>query len=504
VQAREQIPSVRPLLGLSVIATLAVVVLPVLVVSGVLALLDSDPHMFVNALVGVCLSLLVTTTGSKLWSRRPQSAAIGFSDLMVWQWMRRRRAERTLEEGARLLGLDRSGQPASEIRIAPDEQLRVLKDLTAALESKDPYTLGHSRRVERFCYQTAAVLGLQENDIEDVRKAAALHDVGKICVPDRILRKAGPLSSEEQEMVRAHAVVGAWMVASVGNADVVSAVRHHHEHWNGAGYPDGLSATQIPLFARVIAVADAYDAITSTRPYRAGSGRDAAVAELRAKAHTQFDPDVVEAFIAALPARLAVTAGLLVFLADPAKLFREIVAWFRRFGAGSVGPAVGAAGAAVMITTSAFVPQQAPNLAPPRVNSTVSQASGGSIDQSARDSEPWRETSLRDRDRRRVVTARAPAEDVVAARAPAGDVVAETADSVNLEHSTPSGPHTPPPDGAGSERGPDQDPPPEPSVDEPKDPPVQSHGDPQPARGQDCSGHAAGHSRGGGIPRHCG
>jgi HD superfamily phosphohydrolase YqeK len=499
VQAREQNPSVRPLLGLSVVATLAVVVLPVVIVSRVLALLDPDPHTFVTALVGVCLSVLVTTTGSKLWSRWPQSAAIGFSDLMVWQWMRRRRAERTIEESARLLGLDRSEKPASEIRITPDEQLRVLKDLTAALESKDPYTLGHSRRVERLCYWTATVLGLQENDIENVRKAAALHDVGKVCVPDRILRKEGPLSSEEQEMIRAHAVVGEWMVASVGNADVISAVRHHHEHWNGAGYPDGLAATEIPLFARVIAVADAYDAITSTRPYRAGSGRDAAVVELRAKAHTQFDPDVVEAFIAALPTRLAVTAGLLVFLADPAKLFREIIAWFHRFGAGSITPAVGAAGAAVMITTSAFVPQHAPKLAPPSGHSTVTQASVGSIDQSARDSDPGRENTRRDRDRRRVVATQAPAEDVVA----------ETVDSVNLEQSNPSGSHTPPPDGAGPERDPDQEPPPEPSVDETpspgsKDPPVQSHGDPQPARGQDCSGHAEGHSRGGGIPRHCG
>jgi hypothetical protein len=344
-----------------------------------------------------------------------------------------------------------------------------------------------------------------------VRKAAALHDVGKICVPDCILRKEGPLSSEEQEMIRAHAVVGAWMVASVGNTDVISAVRHHHEHWNGAGYPDGLSATDIPLFARVIAVADAYDAITSTRPYRAGSSRDEAVAELRAMAQTQFDPDVVEAFVAALPTRLAVTAGLVVFLADPAKLFREIVAWFHRLGAGSITPAVGAAGAAVMITTSAFVPSHAPNLAPPRVHSTAEQASGGSIDQSSRFWDPGRQASggsidqsarfwdpgrqitRRHRDRRRVVTAQAPTQNVVAA----------PADSVDLEHSASSGSDTPPPDGAGSERGPDQEPAPEPSVDESEDLPAQAHGDPQPARGQDCSGHAAGHSRGGGIPRHC-
>jgi putative nucleotidyltransferase with HDIG domain len=491
MQSREAYPSVRPLLGLSLFATLAVVALPAVIVSGLLALLDPDPHMFISALVGVCLSVLVTVTGSKLWCRRPQSAAIGFSDLMLWQWMRRRRAERTLEEGARLLGLDRSGQPSGEIRIAPDEQLRVLKELTAALESKDPYTLGHSRRVERHCYRTAAVLGFQEDDIEVVRKAAALHDVGKICVPDRILRKEGPLSPEELQMIEEHAVVGASMVSSIGNADIISAVRHHHEHWNGAGYPNGLVATDIPLFARVIAVADAYDAITSTRPYRAGSGRDEAVEELRANAYTQFDPDVVEAFIAALPTRLAVTVALLPLLTDPAKLFRQLLGWLRRLGAETITPAVGAAGAAVMISSSAFFPHLAPNLITPRVQSTETQASGGSIDQSAPDSDAGSASTKRDRDPHRVVAAHAEG------------VVAQRVDSVKLEHSAPARSHTPP-DPARSERGKAREPAPEPTVDNSDSHPVQPLGDPEPGRGQDCSGHSAGHAQGDGIPLHCG
>src|SRR5918996_164071 len=390
MQAREPYAGVRPLLRLALVATFAVVVLPVVVVSGLLALMDPNPHTYVGALVGVCVSILVTITGWKLWSRRPQSAALGFSDLMLWQWDRRRRAERTLEEGARLLGLDRSGHPAGEIRIAPDEQLRVLKDLTAALETKDPYTLGHSRRVERHCYLTAAVLGLPANDMENVRKAAALHDVGKIAVPDRILRKEGRLSPEEEQLIQEHAVVGALMVSSIGNADVISAVRHHHEHWNGTGYPDGLVASEIPLLARVIAVADAYDAITSTRPYRAGSSREEAIKELRANADIQFDRDVVEAFVAALPARLAVTAGILALLADPAKVFRELVWWFRRLGAGSITPAVGAAGAAVMITTSAFVPHHGPSGITPQTDSVSTQTLAGLSDHTAHDSDSGR------------------------------------------------------------------------------------------------------------------
>jgi putative nucleotidyltransferase with HDIG domain len=499
MQAREPYAGVRRLLGLAMVATLAVVVLPVVVVSGLLALMNPNPHTLVGALVGVSVSILVTITGAKLWSRRPQSAAIAFSDLMLWQWVRRWRAERKLEEGARLLGLDRSWQPAGEIRIAPDEQLRVLKDLTAALETKDPYTLGHSRRVERYCYLTAAVLGLQANDIENVRKAAALHDIGKICVPDRILRKGGRLSPEEQQMIQEHAVVGALMVSSVGNADVIAAVRHHHEHWNGTGYPDGLVASDIPLFARIIAVADAYDAIRSTRPYRAGSSRQEAVEELRANANIQFDRDVVEAFIAALPTRLAVTAGLLALFADPTKLFRGLVGWFRRLGAGSITPAVGAAGAAVMITTSAFVPNHAPSGMTPQRQSASTQTIAGSNDRLADDSDSARGSKKRNRDRHRVVAARARSEDVVA-----GNV-----DPVESGESAQIGPQTTAPDEGGSEQGQDQEPAPEPPapeppVEEPKEDPVQPKGDPQPDKGQDCSGHSAGHSQGGGISRHCG
>jgi putative nucleotidyltransferase with HDIG domain len=302
--------------------------------------------------------------GGTLWLRNSESADIGFSDLMLWRWNQRRRAEESLLHGARLLGLDRSGQPIDEVRISPEQQLQVLKDLTTALESKDPYTHGHSQRVERHTYRTAAAMGISAHDLDDLRKAAALHDVGKIRVPDRVLRKAGPLTVEERMIVEEHSVVGAWMVSSVGNADVISAVRHHHEKWDGTGYPDGLEGSDIPLFARVIAVADAYDAITSTRPYRAGSGRDDAILALKAGSGTQFDPEIVDEFVAALPSRIPVAAGLFLLLGGPSRLLREIGVWFRRIGAGSLTPAAGAAGAAIVLGASVFTPSVVSPAAP--------------------------------------------------------------------------------------------------------------------------------------------
>jgi putative nucleotidyltransferase with HDIG domain len=364
VARRDHFISVRPYLPHAVAATAAVVVVPLAIVGGLLSVLNPDPPLLISAALGVVLALVMMVIGGALWLRRSESADIGFSDLMLWRWNRRRRAEDSLSHGARLLGLDRSGQPIDEVRISPEQQLQVLKDLTTALESKDPYTHGHSQRVERHTYRTAAAMGISEHDLDDLRKAAALHDVGKIRVPDRVLRKAGPLTDDERMIVEEHSVVGAWMVSSVGNADVIAAVRHHHEKWDGTGYPDGLEGSDIPLFARVIAVADAYDAITSTRPYRAGSGREDAILALKAGSGTQFDPEIVDEFIAALPSRIPVAAGLFLLLGGPSRLLREMAVWFRRLGAGSLTPAVGATGAAIVLGASIFTPSVVSPAAP--------------------------------------------------------------------------------------------------------------------------------------------
>ncbi|MDP9225345.1 MAG: HD-GYP domain-containing protein, partial [Actinomycetota bacterium] len=340
----------------ALVATAAVIVLPVFLVSILVLVMDPNPPLFVSTFVAIVVGMLTVAAGSALWLRTPDSAEVSFGDLMIWGWLRRKRAEDLLAEGTRLLGLDRSGRPQMQQRVSREQQLSILRELTSALESKDPYTHGHSRRVERHVYRTAMAMGLPSQDIEDLRKAAALHDVGKIRVPDRILRKPEALTAEERAVLEDHVIVGAWMVSSAGNADVVSGVRHHHEEWDGSGYPDRLANTDIPLFSRVIAVADTFDAITSTRPYRAGAGHDRAIQILRAEAGRQFDPNVVDAFIKTLPAPVPVTAGLLAFLTGPRLLSSKAAVLLKRAGAGALAPAAGATGAVILAGAASFTP----------------------------------------------------------------------------------------------------------------------------------------------------
>ncbi|HKZ05657.1 MAG TPA: HD domain-containing phosphohydrolase, partial [Methylomirabilota bacterium] len=145
-----------------------------------------------------------------------------------------------------------------------------LLGLANALEAKDPYTRGHSERVGALSRELAAALGLPAADVECVTHAGLLHDIGKIGVPESLLRKRGTLTGEEWAVMRQHPVIGARIVAPfeffAGGAMVI---RHHHERWDGSGYPDGLAGGAIPLGARVVAVADVLDALTSDRPYRA-------------------------------------------------------------------------------------------------------------------------------------------------------------------------------------------------------------------------------------------
>lgn len=352
MRQREHFVNVSPYLPHALAATTAVVIVPTLLLFALMTL-PSDPSLLIASGLSFLVAIGAATVGTILWNRRPESADIAFGELMIWGWLQRKRADRRLDEGARLLGLDRKGQPTEAVRIPRRDQLAVLHDLNAALESKDPYTHGHSQRVARHTYRTAVAMGLSIHDIEDLRLAALLHDVGKIRIPDRILRKPDVLTPEERTVVEEHTVVGSWMVSTVGSADVVASVRHHHERWDGLGYPDGLARADIPLFARIISVADAYDAITSTRPYRPSAGREEAVSALKSNAGTQFDPLVVDAFVEALPLRLPV-AGALVLLAGPGDLIRRLAVWFKRLGAGNLAPAAATLSAAVLL--GGFVP----------------------------------------------------------------------------------------------------------------------------------------------------
>ncbi|GGQ25060.1 putative nucleotidyltransferase with HDIG domain [Actinomadura coerulea] len=180
-------------------------------------------------------------------------------------------------------------------------QSATLAALCQAVETKDPFTRGHCGRVSRAAVMIARQLGMRPARVEALRSTGMLHDVGKIGVPTRILTKDGPLTDEEYAAVQLHPMRGLEIVREIGFLDeALAGIMHHHERMDGGGYPLGLAGDEIPEFARVIGVADAFDVMTSTRPYRKARPIEAAVRELRRCSGSQFDPVMVEAFLRAL------------------------------------------------------------------------------------------------------------------------------------------------------------------------------------------------------------
>jgi HD-GYP domain-containing protein (c-di-GMP phosphodiesterase class II) len=176
--------------------------------------------------------------------------------------------------------------------------LNTVRALSSALDARDQYTGTHADSVTRMVDATGQSLGMSATELQALSYAAQFHDIGKIGVSDSILNKPGKLTPAEWETMKRHPVIGAEILAPLEfMAPALPIVRHEHEHWDGSGYPDGLSGEEIPLGARVILVCDAYDAMTTDRPYRAALPRDEAISRLRAGAGGQFDPRVVEVFL---------------------------------------------------------------------------------------------------------------------------------------------------------------------------------------------------------------
>ncbi|RMG02473.1 MAG: HD domain-containing protein, partial [Nitrospirae bacterium] len=160
------------------------------------------------------------------------------------------------------------------------------------------YTGGHTERVKRYSLLVGERMGLSTEETEALQLAAVLHDVGKIGVRDAILLKGGKLDAEEYKLMSMHAEFGAKVLERVENLnEVIAGIRHHHERFEGGGYPDGLKGEEIPLIARIISVTDTFDAMTTTRPYREALSPDEAVRELHREAGRQFDPEVVKVFV---------------------------------------------------------------------------------------------------------------------------------------------------------------------------------------------------------------
>ena len=307
----------------AVIATTFVVVLPavlvsLLVPSGSLALLA------LSLLLGVALSLAAASVGGAIWSRLPGSQDRVFADLMLWGWLRRSIAERRLAQAEKLLGTDPQGA-----------SLEALIDLSELLEARDARTYGHSQRVTRHAERIATAMGLPAAEVAKVRTAAALHDIGKLHTPRTILNKPGRLTDSEFALIKRHPVDGAVMTSGIGDPEISAMIRHHHERLDGRGYPDGLSGEDIPVGARIISVADTFDAITSNRTYRRAAHHKRALDVLAAEAGKQLDGDAVAAFRGYYRGHRTVALSALVASAP-----QRLLTWL-----GGASPVIGAGAA---------------------------------------------------------------------------------------------------------------------------------------------------------------
>jgi HD-GYP domain-containing protein (c-di-GMP phosphodiesterase class II) len=202
--------------------------------------------------------------------------------------------EHTLTSAGRRASLEREANLSSALSLA------------AKLDGQDPYTTKHSQTVGELCKQTVRELGMTEGHAQRVQLAGVLHDIGKVAVPEAIVRKPGPLNDEEWAQMRRHPELGARILSGPGLEDLRGWVLAHHERPDGRGYPKGLSAVDIPLEASVLAVCDAYEAMTSDRIYGPAIGAQAASEELRRCAGTQFEPAVVDALLSAVAAAGAI------------------------------------------------------------------------------------------------------------------------------------------------------------------------------------------------------
>ncbi len=200
---------------------------------------------------------------------------------------------------------DAVGQAIEQLKKAAHENnllfINSVRMLAAAIDAKDPYTRGHSERVARYSIGIGKNVGLSDKEMRNLRISALLHDVGKIGIDDRILRKPGALNDDEFEVMKQHPAKGAAIMSGVAQLiDIIPGMKYHHEKWSGGGYPDNLEGEQIPMQARIVAIADTFDAMTTNRPYQKAMELAYVVEKIKSFAGTRFDPRVVDAFVQAV------------------------------------------------------------------------------------------------------------------------------------------------------------------------------------------------------------
>ncbi len=237
--------------------------------------------------------------------RRELWTAIGAVFLLLWALLvvLARSASSTLRRQTNTLR-ERSVALSDSYRRLEESSLEAIETLNATVEAKDPYTAGHSLRVQRISLSIGKEAGLTIKELDALRYGGLFHDIGKIAIPDALLTKPGRLTDEEFELMKRHSAEGARIVGKFSRlSDSVPIIRHHHERWDGRGYPDGLAAEEIPLAAAIAGLADAWDAMTIERPYQRALSTEDALAEVQACRGSQFVPDVVDAFFEAVRKR---------------------------------------------------------------------------------------------------------------------------------------------------------------------------------------------------------
>ncbi len=296
--------------------------------------------MAASAVSAVAVSVAIASAEAALWKRQRRSRDFVFADLMLWGWLRRCWTERRLAQARDLYDSARKAGPTVSIDL--------LERLSKLLEARDAYTHGHSQRVARHAECIARAMHISPVEIAKIRTAATVHDVGKLYTPREILNNPGRLTDAEFAVMKRHPGDGAHMLAAVGDCEIAAMVRHHHERMDGHGYPDGLSGSDIPLGARIIAVADTFDAITSSRSYRSAGTHKKALDILANEAGSQLDSVAVAAFLSRYSARRSV-AWFAFATAAPQRIFAVLQTASPSLGASTGGvasilPALGAAG----------------------------------------------------------------------------------------------------------------------------------------------------------------
>jgi HD domain len=322
-----------------VLTTSLVIVLPALLV-GMIVPSGGLPLAAVSAASAIVVSVALACAAAAVWKRRGQSRDVVFADLMLWGWLRRCWTERRLSQARDLYDTAR--------KVGPGVSVEQLTGLSRLLEARDRYTHGHGQRVARHAGRIAVAMHLSPQEVARIRAAAAVHDVGKLHTPRDILNNPDRLTDAEFAVIKRHPVDGAEMLACVGDPEIRAMVRHHHERIDGRGYPDRLLGEAIPLGARIIAVADTFDALTSNRAYRSAVTQKHALDVLDKEAGSQLDAVAVAAFRRRCSARSSV-AWFAFATAIPPRIVAAAQTASLNLGSSAGGvasilPALGAAG----------------------------------------------------------------------------------------------------------------------------------------------------------------